>query len=334
MDKNFKDEENDLNEELFGMVNSHSSTSPYVEANYGRTPTMPEDYRINAKPGRDIGDDKPYYPHTPPVPPKAKYPKKVYTSNKKANEMKKRKIPKPLVYLLSAAILAGGIGAITLGYDYFHSKSIDKGLSESQENLSETSNKDNSAVIETYQQQDNSLEILNSDLNNLLQKYKEDPKSVTQEEVKTLIKNCYSVGQDVIFSKIDSALDSYYQNNPDEVRFESDNTNYVYKTGDPEKNEPMYYIAESRTTPNGLEVYTSVASGKKIESYIAPQKNLLDLSNKDNLNIEQAIKKLKECTTSINNMQLSKLHFEKGILSGKNLVIDDFEKSNDSFEDR
>ena len=88
--------------------------------------------------------------------------------------------------LLSAGILVGGIKAITLGVDYFQSQVRSNELTESQENLSEMSKSRNtSGSIETYQQEDNSLEILNSNLNNILQKYEESPKSVTQEEVNT-----------------------------------------------------------------------------------------------------------------------------------------------------
>ena len=319
MEKNFNDEENSLNQELFGMVNSHSSTSPYIEANYGKTPTKPQDYRINAKPGRNTSNDKPYYPHTPSVPPKAKYPKKIYKSSNKLSSKKKNKLPRALSLLLATGFLVGGIKAITLGIDYIR----DNTLAESQEHLSNLADSQN--IYERTgltEQENNTVEILNSDLNSFIQKYEENPGSVTKDELNTLLQNCYSIGKDVAFDKIARALILYYHQNPNDVNSQVSSQYYFsYRLGNPKNNEPLYYIAQCKLKNSTPVAYIPIATNKEIQDYVASQYALLDYINHDNINFDDAIKKAKEATTQINNMVNYKLHYEKGLLN-KNLVID------------
>ena len=289
MKKNSYDQSID---EAIGMVNAKHLSERNIRANIGRTPTMPPDLR-------------------------EQMPKKKYVSNKRLQNKRKSKLPKSIAFLLAAGILAGGIKAITLGMDY----SKDKSLAESQEHVSETFDTQN--IYEKTgltEQENNTIQILNSDLNSLIQKYKEKPESVSQEDINTLLQNCYSIGKDVAFNKIARALTQYYHQNPDTIDTQTSSRYFSYKVGNPKNNEPLYYIAECKIN-NGIPTYTPVATNKEIQDYVGSQYALLDFINQDDINIDKAIQKAKEATTQINNMVNYNLHFEKGLLN-RNLVID------------
>ena len=146
MDKNLNNNgsiEDELDQSMFNLVNSHSLSYRNSRANFDKNPEMPKDYRKGVSSSIAKSNSQ----------------KRIYKSNKKSKDMKRKKIPKSLLLLLSAGILVGGIKAITLGVDYFQSQVRSNELTESQEKLSEMSKSRNtSGNIETYQQENNSLQ--------------------------------------------------------------------------------------------------------------------------------------------------------------------------------
>lgn len=294
-----------------------------------REPVMPEDYRKNATPDKNTNNDKPHYPHTPELPQKSLYPKKKYKSSNKISRKKKNKLPRALSLLLAAGVLAGGIKAVTLGID----NTRDNSLAESQQNLAEMTNRENNLEgMEGYQLDNNSLEILNVDLNNLLQKYKESPDSVTQEEVKSLLGACYQEGRNVVFSKMAEAYNNYSKEN-DEYPKTIKAQDLIYRVSDGKDNMTPCYVAyrpDSINNPNG----TALPSNSKLSNFISTQLDIKELyfSDETLLDISKSLNLLKESITDINEFYTSNFNIEKGLLGERKLIIEEKEKNNASID--
>lgn len=305
---------------------NHFSKTNRPDEKY-REPVMPVDYRKNATPGKGT-NNKPYYPHTPDLPQKSQYPKKKYKSSRKLSSKKKNKLPRALSLLLAAGIIAGGIKVVTLGIDL----SRDNSLAESQQNLAEMTNRETALEeMGVYEQKDNSLEILNSDLNNLLQKYKENPNSVSQEEVRNILGSCYLEGRNVVFSKMADAYNTYSQEN-DEYPKTVESENLIYRVSDGKDNMTPCYVAyrpDSINNPNG----TALPSNNKLSNFISTQLKIKDLySNENLLDVSKSIELLKEGITDINDFYTSNFNIEKGLLGGRKLIIEEKEKNNASID--
>lgn len=310
MDKNLNNngsETDKLDQSMFNLVNSHSLSYRNSKANFGKSPVMPEDFRKGVSSSITKSNSQ----------------KRIYKSNKKSKYMKRKKIPKSLLLLLSAGILVGGIKAITLGVDYFQSQVRSNELTESQEKLSEMSKSRNtSGNIETYQQEDNSLEILNSDLNNILKKYEENPNSVTQEEIKDYLKVASQLGMDLLFDKVANAYNEYGKaNNLYHIDISSEDLYSKKANAKEEYTHP--YIIVHRQMVNGINNDTVIADNSITSDYISSMIDMSDLANSDSLRIKEAIDASIVSTTQINNMANYSLHYEKGLLdTNEKLVVD------------
>ena len=304
-------------EDAISMVNAKHLSEKNIRNNSGKRPYMPPDLRIEQQ---------------------AKRTQKKYVSNKRLRNKKRIKLPKALSLLLAAGILSGSIAAITLGYDHITSINRDNDLAQSQENLADMANRETALEeIETYEQGDNSLEILNSDLNNLIQKYKENPDSITQEEIRNLLSACYQEGRDVVFSKMAEAYNKYSLEN-DEYPKTIKAQDLIYRVSDGKDNMTPYYIAnrpDQVNNPNG----TALPSNNELSNFISTQLKIndLNLSNETSLDIEDALNLLKEGVSDINNLYtLKDFSIESNFMGGKKLVIEEKEKNTDSlnYDDR
>lgn len=307
---------------------AREGTFPKGAPRYPNPPVMPKDYRKIATQSNYYQTDKPHYPHTPDLPPKVKYHKRKYKSSSKLSSKKKNKLPRALSLLLAAGVLAGGIKAVTLGIDL----SRDNALAESQQNLAEMTNRETALEeMGVYKQEDNSLEILNADLNNLLQKYKESPDSVTQEEVRNLLGACYQEGRNVVFSKMADAYNKYSQEN-DEYPKTIEAKDLIYRISDGKDNMPPYYIAnrpDQVRNPNG----TALPSNNELSDYISTQLKIKELySNENLLDVSKSIELLKEGFTDINKIYSSDIHCEKQWTGNKTLVIDEYERDSQKYD--
>ena len=302
---------------------NREGTFPKGAPRYPNPPVMPEDYRKNAIQSNYSPTGKPHYPHTPDLPPKAKYSKRKYKSSSKISSKKKNKLPRALSLLLAAGVLVGGIKAVTLGIDL----SRDNALAESQQNLAEFSNRETALEgMGVYKQEDNSLEILNSDLNNILQKYKENPDSITQEELRNLLGACYFEGRDVAFTKMAEANNKYSLEN-DEFPKTIEAKDLIYKVSDGDDYMTPYYIAyrpDQVKNPNG----TALPSNSELSDYVSTQLKIKNLyfSTDSSLNVAESLNLLKEGITDINKIYSSDIHYEKQWAGNKTLVIDEYER--------
>ena len=304
-------------EDAISMVNAKHLSEKNLRTNIDKKPYMPPDLRKE----QDV-----------------KKAQKKYVSNKRLRNKKRIKLPKALSLLLAAGILSGSVVAITLGYDHITSINRDNDLAQSQENLADMANRETALEeIETYEQGDNSLEILNSDLNNLIQKYKENPDSITQEEIRNLLSACYQEGRDVVFSKMAEAYNKYSLEN-DEYPKTIKAQDLIYRVSDGKDNMTPYYIAnrpDQVNNPNG----TALPSNNELSNFISTQLKINDLysSNKTSLDITDSLNLLKEGVSDINNLYtLKNFSIEDNFMGGKKLVIEEKEKNTDSlnYDDR
>ena len=310
MDKNLNNNgsiEDELDQSMFNLVNSHSLSYRNSRANFDKNPEMPKDYRKGVSSSIAKSNSQ----------------KRIYKYNKKSKDMKRKKIPKSLLLLLSAGILVGGIKAITLGVDYFQSQVRSNELTESQEKLSEMSKSRNtSGNIETYQQENNSLEILNSDLNNILKKYEENPNSVTQEEIKDYLKVASQLGMDLLFDKVANAYNDYGRSN-DSYHIDISSENLYAKRSNSKEEYTQPYTIVHRQMVNGTNKDTVIADNPITSDYISSMIDMSDLANADDFEIKKAINSSIVSTTQINNMANYSLHYEKGLLdTNEKLVVD------------
>lgn len=304
-------------EDAISMVNAKHLLEKNLRTNIDKKPYMPPDLRKEQN---------------------VKKAQKKYVSNKRLRNKKRIKLPKALSLLLAAGILSGSVAAITLGYDHITSINRDNDLAQSQENLADMANRETAIEeIETYEQGDNSLEILNSDLNNLIQKYKENPDSVTNEEVRNLLSACYQEGRYVVFSKMAEAYNKYSLEN-DEYPKTVKAQDLIYRVSDGKDNMTPYYIAnrpDQVNNPNG----TALPSNNELSNFISTQLKINDLysSNKTSLDITDSLNLLKEGVSDINNLYtLKDFSIENNFMGGKKLVIEEKEKNTDSlnYDDR
>ncbi len=304
-------------EDAISMVNAKHLSEKNLRTNIDKKPYMPPDLRKK----QDV-----------------KKAQKKYVSNKRLRNKKRIKLPKALSLLLAAGILSGSVAAITLGYDHITSINRDNDLAQSQENLADMANRETAIEeIETYEQGDNSLEILNSDLNNLIKKYKENPDSITQEEIRNLLSACYQEGRDVVFSKMAEAYNKYSLEN-DEYPKTIKAQDLIYRVSDGKDNMTPYYIAnrpDQVNNPNG----TALPSNNELSNFISTQLKINDLysSNKTSLDITDSLNLLKEGVSDINNLYtLKDFSIENNFMGGKKLVIEEKEKNTASlnYDDR
>ena len=294
-------------EDAISMVNAKHLSEINIRNNRGKKPYMPPDLRKEQQ---------------------AKRTQNKYISNKRLRNKKRIKLPKALSLLLAAGILSGSIAAITLGYDHITSINRDNDLAQSQKNLADMANRETAIEeIETYEQGDNSLKILNSDLNNLIQKYKKNPNSVTNEEVRNLLAACYKEGRDVVFSKIAKAYNEYSQEN-DEFPKTIDAEHLIYRVSDGKDNMTPCYIAyrpDSVNNPNG----TALPSNDELSNFISTQLRIKELySNEPLSDVSKSLNLLKEGITGINVFYTSDFNIEKGLFGERKLVIEEKEKNN------
>lgn len=251
---------------------------------------------------------------------------------------KKGKLPKSLSLILAAAIAVGGISIITLGIKHIQDSSRDNALSNSQQTLENTAyNNINSTELNTNQSQNNNLLILNADLNDLLKRYKQDPNSVSQEEVANLLNTTYQEGRNIIFPMIADAYNSYSQEN-DEFPQVIDSEDLVY-LNTKDAGWQIAYRSNSNINYNGQAI---AYNSNKLTDFITTQENMHNLYEynsetstlnlKEGTTIEQAINCLVNGMIDVNDIASSDIHFEKGLLGEKILKINERQKEDASFD--
>lgn len=263
---------------------------------------------------------------------------KKYIHKGQMTAKKKGKLPKSLSLILAAAIAVGGISAITLGIKHIQDNSRDNALSNSQQTLEDTAyNNINSTELNTNQSQNNNLLILNADLNNLLKRYKQDPNSVSQEEVANLLNTTYQEGRNIIFPMIADAYNSYSQEN-DEFPQVIDSEDLVY-LNTKDAGWQIAYRSNSNINYNGQAI---AYNSNKLTDFITTQENMHNLYEynsetstlnlKEGTTIEQAINCLVNGMIDVNDIASSDIHFEKGLLGEKILKINERQKEDASFD--
>lgn len=255
--------------------------------------------------------------------------------NGKMKEHKKNKLPKSLSILLAAAITVGSVSAITLGIKHIQDKSRNDALTSSQQNLEEvTFQGANMDKVNAEQSQNNNLLILNSDVNNLLNRYKQNPYSISEQEVAQLLSATYQEGRNTIFPKIANAYNDYSKEN-DEFPQTIDSNHLVYWYS---KDVGHYHIAYQNDLSDNSNGQAIAYNNNKLTKFITNQENLHGLyevdSNaktlklKDGITLSQAINSLISGITDINDIASSNIYFEKGLLGEKLLKIDEIQKEN------
>lgn len=353
----------DLDDERYQGLENLVNTHRNLKYNEGKTPVTPspegqfppkapryphtpvtQDYRNGATfPDKNARSGQPHHPHTPVSPAKSDYPKgfkvpKKYKSNRRLSKTK-RKLPKALTLLLAAGLAIGGFKVVTLGIEHFQDNSRNESLANSQQNLEDMVHRETAlGEVSTYQVQNNDLQILNADLNNLLERYEQNPSLVNESEIANLLQNCYLEGRDIVFAKVADAYNAYSNEN-DEYPKTIDAKNLIYRIDD--DMNPPYYIAnrsDKVNNPNG----TAVASQNSILSdFIKKQLKINDLytSNpfeensahlREGVSASQALDLLKEGVNDINEMATSNLHYEKSLLGNPSLVIDEYQRESDT----
>lgn len=201
----------DLDDERYQGLENLVNTHRNLKYNEGKTPVTPS-------PEGQFPPKAPRYPHTPVSPAKSDYPKgfkvpKKYKSNRRLSKTK-RKLPKALTLLLAAGLAIGGFKVVTLGIEHFQDNSRNESLANSQQNLEDMVHRETAlGEVSTYQVQNNDLQILNADLNNLLERYEQNPSLVNESEIANLLQNCYLEGRDIVFAKVADAYNAYSNEN-------------------------------------------------------------------------------------------------------------------------
>ena len=252
---------------------------------------------------------------------------------KMANK-KKNKLPKALSLILAAAIAVGGISAITLGVKYLKNNARDNDLASSQQNLEDVTYRNtNSSELNTNLSQNNNLLILNSDLNNLIERYAQNPDSVSQEEVAQLLNAVYQEGRNIIFPKIANAHNNYSQEN-DEFPQIIDSDHLIY-LNTKDVGWQVAFKEDLNSNSNGQAI---AYNNDKLTNFIKNQesmKNLYELDVttntlklKEDTTIDKAINSLISGFTDVNYIASSNIYFERGLLGEKILKIDEYQKDN------
>ena len=296
---------------------------------YNKAPQMPKDYRKGLATSKDVKVGNPRYPHTPQMPSRAinngvkskqkwhRTSDEVRKNGKIQNKKPKLSLSKRL--LIGAAILTGGAIAISLGslaVKNFVSNQRNQALSESQQNLQNVNSNEREINIDYYSNEDNSLYLLNNQINDLLKKYEQNPSSVSRDEVASLLSATYQEGRNVIFPKVAKAYNSYSQEN-DEFPKEINSKNLVYWHS---KGVNGYYISNQTDPVNNPNGQAIAYDNSDLSDFISNQLNIHSLykTNPNSGAVE----------LEVNNMSALDVHYEKGLFGNKILKIEQPQKEN------
>lgn len=314
---------------------------------YNKAPQMPKDYRKGLATSKDVKVGNPRYPHTPQMPSRAinngvkskqkwhRTSDEVRKNGKIQNKKPKLSLSKRL--LIGAAILTGGAIAISLGslaVKNFVSNQRNQALSESQQNLQNVNSNEREINIDYYSNEDNSLYLLNNQINDLLKKYEQNPSSVSRDEVASLLSATYQEGRNVIFPKVAKAYNSYSQEN-DEFPKEINSENLVYWHS---KGVNGYYISNQTDPVNNPNGQAIAYDNSDLSDFISNQLNIHRLYKtnpnsgavelEDDVTLDNAINSLTVGITQVNNMSALDVHYEKGLFGNKILKIEQPQKEN------
>lgn len=314
---------------------------------YNKAPQMPKDYRKGLATSKDVKVGNPRYPHTPQMPSRAinngvkskqkwhRTSDEVRKNGKIQNKKPKLSLSKRL--LIGAAILTGGAIAISLGslaVKNFVSNQRNQALSESQQNLQNVNSNEREINIDYYSNEDNSLYLLNNQINDLLKKYEQNPSSVSRDEVASLLSATYQEGRNVIFPKVAKAYNSYSQEN-DEFPKEINSKNLVYWHS---KGVNGYYISNQTDPVNNPNGQAIAYDNSDLSDFISNQLNIHSLYKtnpnsgavelEDDVTLDNAINSLTVGITQVNNMSALDVHYEKGLFGNKILKIEQPQKEN------
>lgn len=286
-----------------------------TKQNTGKSPVMPEDGRINSSSfGKKVKASNG----------KNSKAKSSYVYNGKMKKHKNGKLPKSLALLLSAGFAIGGIGAITLGVNYLQDKLRDEKLANSQQDLQNMFDRETAlGEFNTYQTQNNNISILNSDLNSILERYEQDPNSVSQDEIASLLKGIYTQGKEMVSSKVANAYNDYKQETNSSLLVESEVLTYKHSPRDGNVPYTMAYVNDSHN-------YVYLPSNEKLSDFIGSQMDILlcygaDGSLVEDISNEKALDYAKVGTTELNEMAISDFTYEQK-LGSPVLVISEHEK--------
>ena len=323
------------------------SEFPNDAPRYNKAPQMPKDYRKGLATSKDVKVGNPRYPHTPQMPSRAinngvkskqkwhRTSDEVRKNGKIQNKKPKLSLSKRL--LIGAAILTGGAIAISLGslaVKNFVSNQRNQALSESQQNLQNVNSNEREINIDYYSNEDNSLYLLNNQINDLLKKYEQNPSSVSRDEVASLLSATYQEGRNVIFPKVAKAYNSYSQEN-DEFPKEINSKNLVYWHS---KGVNGYYISNQTDPVNNPNGQAIAYDNSDLSDFISNQLNIHSLYKtnpnsgavelEDDVTLDNAINSLTVGITQVNNMSALDVHYEKGLFGNKILKIEQPQKEN------
>ncbi len=323
------------------------SEFPKDAPRYNKAPQMPKDYRKGLATSKDVKVGNPRYPHTPQMPSRAinngvkskqkwhRTSDEVRKNGKIQNKKPKLSLSKRL--LIGAAILTGGAIAISLGslaVKNFVSNQRNQALSESQQNLQNVNSNEREINIDYYSNEDNSLYLLNNQINDLLKKYEQNPSSVSRDEVASLLSATYQEGRNVIFPKVAKAYNSYSQEN-DEFPKEINSKNLVYWHS---KGVNGYYISNQTDPVNNPNGQAIAYDNSDLSDFISNQLNIHSLYKtnpnsgavelEDDVTLDNAINSLTVGITQVNNMSALDVHYEKGLFGNKILKIEQPQKEN------
>lgn len=237
---------------------------------------------------------------------------------------KKGKLSPAKRFLISAAIVAGGIGAITLGYNLVKENITDSKLAQSQQNLEEMADRETAlGNFSAYQTQDNDILILNDNLNDILEKYEQDPSSVSQEEIASLLQSIYTEGKEMVSSKVANAYNAYNQKNNSSITIDANGLRYTHTSRDGNVPYTMAYV-------NNNNSYVYLPSNEELSDFIASQMDVLscygyDGNLVDGVSNEKALDYAKVGATKLNDMVISSFTYEQKFGSPV-LVINEAEK--------
>ena len=138
---------------------------------------------------------------------------KKFTSNGKISN-KKPNPGKAIIYFLAAGLAIGAIKYLPNWYKEYTKPTI-----EESHKIIEYIGQNSSALeqLGITQEDNNSLQLLSADYESLSAKYAKDSSSVSQTEIKQLLQECYSIGRNVLFSKVYEATNQFYAENPDKT---------------------------------------------------------------------------------------------------------------------
>lgn len=300
--KEFKDKDKVKDDAVFlNTVNQHFSGQRSFEqaqnatkANVGKSPVMPKGAKRATS--KFFSKSKLHY-------------------HGKMKDRKKHKMPASLTLLLASAFLVGNIALL----HYINNKEINKDLATSQNTLQNMLDREASLHnLNIYQEENNSLQILNANLNNILERYEQDHNSVSKDEIAQLLQNIYEEGKDISLPKLADAYNSY-QNSNNSSKISPDDLQYVYTPRDSGVpcSVALYNINTDSYTYlfiNSEQLSDFVASQFKISSSYGIDEN----GNAELLcNVPNALLYAKMGTAELNNLATSTITYSKPKLAFK-----------------